>query len=55
LSDCPAAEDELRLLVALGVVLLVKPTLCNAVLRAVRRRGLDRFMEPMRHAIGSFG
>jgi hypothetical protein len=50
LSDCPAAEDDLRLLVEVEAVLPVKPTLCKAVLRAVCRRGLERLMEPIRHA-----
>jgi hypothetical protein len=42
------AEDALRLLVLVGVVLLVKPTLCIAALRTDCRRGLERFIDPMK-------
>jgi hypothetical protein len=47
LSDCPVAEDALRLLVPVGVVLLVKPILFIAVLRTDCRSGLERLIDPM--------
>jgi hypothetical protein len=48
LSDCPVDEDALRLLVLVGAVLLVKPTLVKAVVRTDCRRGLERFIDPMK-------
>jgi hypothetical protein len=42
------AEDALRLLVLVGVVLLVKPILLIAVLRTDCRRGLEKLMDPMK-------
>jgi hypothetical protein len=38
---------EAALLELVGVVSLVKPTLCKAVLRAVCRRLLERLIDPM--------
>jgi hypothetical protein len=48
LSDCPVAEDALRLPAPAGVVLLVKPILLIAVLRTDCRRGLERLIDPMK-------